>query len=270
MTSRDGIRWNQPQALAGIAKGHYQISWICGTKLGTAFNYHPEPGGLNYRTNLYYLETDDFGQTWRNIQGEIVATPLAEIENDALVYDYASEELLVYLKDLNFDAQGNPVILYVTSRGYQSGPQNNPRRWTTAHWTAKKWEIQGEIESDSNYDTGCLHVDSDGNWRIIGPIGTGPQPYNPGGEMELWLSNDQGHTWGKERQITINSAYNHTYARRPVNAHPDAYAFWADGHARTPSDSRLYFCNQSGTRVMRLPFVMTEEFAEPELVSNSG
>lgn len=268
MTSDDGVRWNQPHPLAGIAKGHYQISWICGDRLGTAFNYHPEPGGLNYRTNLYYLETDDFGKNWRNIRGEIVDTPLEEVENGALVHDYASEGLLVYLKDLNFDARGNPIILYITSRGYESGPKNNPRRWTTAHWTAKEWDIRGEIESDSNYDTGCLHVESDGVWRIIAPTGTGPQPYNPGGEMEMWISDDQGDTWSKKRQLTFNSPYNHTYARRPVNAHPDFYAFWADGHARTPSDSRLYFCNRSGTRVMRLPSVMTEEFAIPELISN--
>ncbi len=32
---------------------------------------------------------------------------------------------------------GRPVILYVTSRGYESGPENNPRTWTTAR--DKRW-----------------------------------------------------------------------------------------------------------------------------------
>ena len=44
--------------------------------------------------------------------------------------------------------------------------------------------------------------------------------------------------------------------RKTVNAHPDFYAFWADGHARQPSDSRLYFCNQRGD-VRMLPACLT-------------
>ena len=40
--------------------------------------------------------------------------------------------------------------------------------------------------------------------------------------------------------------------RRPVNAHDDFYAFWADGHGRQPSASSLYFCTKAGD-VYRLP-----------------
>lgn len=266
MNSANGRDWTEPKLLSHMAQGHYQVSWIHGNKVGTAFNYHPEPGGLNYRTNLYYVECADFGKTWRNAQGATIDTPLRDAQNDALVRDYESEGLVVYMKDLNFDSQGNPIILYVTSRGYASGPQNGPRTWTTAHWTGAQWRIREAIESDNNYDTGCLHVEDDGTWRIIGPTETGPQPYNPGGEMALWLSHDEGETWTKQRQITKGSRFNHTYARRPVHAHPEFYAFWADGNAREPSDSRLYFCDRSGENVRRLPFEMKRKFAPPELV----
>jgi hypothetical protein len=266
MTSEDGISWSAPQPLARIARGHYQVSWARGNRVGTAFNVHPDPGGLNYRTNLYYLETSDWGRTWRNARGEVMPTPLEAFGNAALVHDYAAEGQLVYLKDLNYDADGNPVVLYVRSRGYQSGPENGPRRWTTARWTGEGWDIQGTIESDSNYDTGCLHVEEGGVWRVIGPTEPGPQRYNPGGEMAVWISCDRGQSWTRERQITRGSAYNHTYARRPVHAHPDFYAFWADGHAREPSESRLYFCDRSGARVWRLPTMMGGPFQEPEPV----
>jgi len=33
----------------------------------------------------------------------------------------------------------------------------------------------------------------------------------------------------------------------------DFYAFWADGHARDPSPSRLYFCDRTARSVFRLP-----------------
>jgi hypothetical protein len=68
-----------------------------------------------------------------------------------------------------------------------------------------------------------------------------------------------------EKQLTHDSPYNHTFVRRPVNAHPGFYAFWADGDARKPSDSRLYFCTKAG-EVYRLPPHMDGDFAKPELV----
>jgi len=264
-TSPDGLTWSAPRKLAGVEQGHYQVSWPWKDKVGTAFNYHPKVGGLNARTNLYYLETGDFGATWRNIQGEPVEVPLRTITNNALVHDYAAEKLLVYICDINYDADGRPVILYVTSRGFEAGPRNGPRIWTTARWTGAKWEIAGSIESDSNYDMGSLYVEPDGAWRIIAPTETGPQAFNPGGEVAVWVSRDSGKTWTKEKQLTRSSEFNHTYVRRPLNAHPDFYAFWADGHARRPSESRLYFADKSGA-VWRLPTRMIKDFERPEIV----
>ncbi len=262
-TSRDGIEWTTPHLLAHVDQGHYQVGWPFRGKVGTAFNYHPKVGGLNARTNLYYVETPDGGKSWRTVRGAKVQTPLTQVHNEALVRDYQVEKLLVYIVDLNFDAEGRPIILYVTSRGHESGPKNDPRTWTIAHWMGIDWVFRPVTTSDSNYDAGCLHVESDGTWRIIGPTEQGPQAYNPGGEMVCWTSVDQGRTWKKERQITQRSELNHTYARRPVNAHPDFYAFWADGNARQPSESRLYFCDRSGRRVRRLPPVMDGPFARP-------
>jgi hypothetical protein len=68
-----------------------------------------------------------------------------------------------------------------------------------------------------------------------------------------------------ERQVTRDSEYNHTYARRPVNAHRDFYALWADGNPDEFSPSRLYFTNQSGTVVHRLPVEMNADWVEPEV-----
>ncbi len=267
MTSRDGVTWNEGSCLAHIEQGHYQVSWPHGTKVGTAFNYHPKDLGLNYRTNLYYVETDDMGTTWRTVRGDPVQTPIRSVGSPALVHDYVADKLLVYMKDLNFDTEGRPAILHVTAKGYEPGPENGPREWRVAHWTGETWAINTVTTSDNNYDTGCLHIEPGGTWRVIGPTETGPQPFNPGGEVAVWTSADEGKTWTKQRQLTANSPYNHTYVRRPLNAHPDFYGFWADGHGRRPSESRLYFCDRTGERVYRLPYRMHNDLANPESVN---
>ena len=265
MTSRDGIGWSTWQRLATIANGHYQISGVTKRKAASAFNYHPKQEGLNYRTNLYYVETPDFGETWSSADGQKLRLPLTETKNAALVRDYESEGLKVYLKDIRFDQEGRPVILYITSKGYESGPKNDPRTWTIAHWTGKRWDIQPVTTSDNNYDMGSLFIEKDSTWCIIAPTETGPQPYNPGGEMAIWVSKDKGITWKRLKQITHTSKRNHNYARASVGAHPDFYALWADGHGREPSESHLYFCNQAGD-VYALPRRMSDSFEKPEIV----
>ena len=262
MSSADGVSWSAWQRIAAIDEGHYQISGVGRSKAGSMFNYHPRGKGLNWRTNLYYLETADGGTNWTTVDGRPLILPLTEVGNDALVRDYESEGLNVYLKDVRFDEQERPVLLYITSRGYQSGPQNDPRTWTIARWTGAKWLFHPVTTSDNNYDFGELWMTAPNDWRIIGPTETGPQPYNPGGEVAMWTSRDQGAAWTKSRQMTSGSSMNHTYVRRALNAHPDFVGIWADGHGRQPSSSRLYFADARGN-VFQLPTTMPGDFAKP-------
>jgi hypothetical protein len=267
ITSPDGVNWSEWRRLAAIEQGHYQISAHHNGKLACAFNYHPadRDPGLNWRTNLYYMETSDLGKTWTSASGKTLSCPLTEILNPALIHDYRKEKLNVYLKDITFDGAGRPVILYLTSSGYESGPENAPRTWHTARWDGTAWEIRPAMESDSNYDMGSIYIENESEWRIIAPTEAGPQPFNPGGEVSMWMSCDQGKTWKHQRQLTHDSERNHSYVRRPVNAHPDFYAFWADGHARKPSESRLYFSDKQGN-VRILPETMDGESAEPSML----
>ena len=264
-TSRDGVRWSEPRLLAAIDRGDYQISWRRGGRVATAFDFHPRQGGLNARANLYYLETADRGKTWTTASGEPVQLPLSRPANPALVYDSRAEDLLVYLKDVNFDSRGRPVVLFLTSKGYEPGPQNGPRTWWTAHGTGAEWVRRPMTESDNNYDHGSLYIEADGSWRVVAPTEPGPQPFNPGGEMVFWLSRDEGKNWTKVNQLTTGSRLNHTYARRPLDAHPGFYALWADGDGRNPSTSSLYFTDQQGTHVWRLPAKVSGDFAAPEV-----
>lgn len=265
MNSRDGKEWGEWQRIAAIGEGHYQVSGIGQSKLGSMFNYHPQGKGLNWRTNLYYVETDNNGKTWTSVDGKSLSLPLTEVANDALVYDYEAAGLNVYLKDLRFDKNDYPLLLYITSKGYESGPKNDPRTWMLARWDGSQWLMSEVTTSDNNYDMGELWLQADDDWRVIGPTANGAQVYNPGGEVVMWQSRDQGATWNQLRQLTHDSPMNHTYVRRVLNAQPDFLAIWADGHGRQPSDSSLYFCNAAGD-VFRLPATMQMESERPKRV----
>lgn len=75
MTSPDGVKWTNFTRLSAIEEGHYQISAVSQNKAGTTFNFHPEGKGVNWRTNLYYMETKDWGKTWQTVEGENLSLP---------------------------------------------------------------------------------------------------------------------------------------------------------------------------------------------------
>lgn len=265
MTSSEGHQWSEPQPLAHIAAGHYQVTKSEGQRVGTAFDYHPAKGGLNARTNLYYLETRDDGRTWQSADGANVEVPVSAVRNPALVHDYEEEGLLVYLKELHFDSQGRPVIVYLTSRGFEPGPANDPRVWRTARWTGKQWDINDVVTSDHNYDFGSLEITADGPWTLVAPTEPGAQAYGTGGQMVLWTSGDQGRTWTKVKELTHDTERNHSFARRPLDARADFYALWADGDTHKPSPSSLYFTDREGTHVWRLPAKMSATVEKPPI-----
>jgi hypothetical protein len=264
-TSSDGQRWNEWKIIAHIEEGHYQVSTESNGKVGVAFDYHPKGKGLNYRTNLHYLETSDFGESWQNIHGEKAQLPLTNSKNLAVVHDYASEKMNCYLLDITFDKKLKPAILVIPSKGFEAGPANNPRNWTLFRFKDSGWQKSVITSSDSNYDMGSVYVESDQKLRVIGPTVDGPQAYNPGGEVAMWLSKDGGKSWRKEKQLTNQSAMNHSYVRRPTYAHPDFYGIWADGHGRKPSESNIYFTNAKG-EVFKLPRVSSDNMITPERV----
>ncbi|HSU50259.1 MAG TPA: BNR-4 repeat-containing protein [Segetibacter sp.] len=264
-TSPNGRSWSPDQKLAGMG-GHYQVSNVRNGKVVSAFNYHPN-GNVDKRTNLYLVQTTDLGKSWTTVDGKAVQPPLTNKQNAALVKDYEAEGKLVYLNDINFDENGNPIILAVISKDFKPGPQGNPREWTIIHWKNGKWNFHKVCESTHNYDMGSLYVDKK-VWQIIGPTEAGPQQYGTGGEMALWESINEGKSWNKKKILTETSERNHSYARRPLHANPDFYSFWADGNADKLSASFLYFSNKKGD-VWRLPYDMKKDFEKPLKLSNA-
>ncbi|MEQ9455600.1 MAG: BNR-4 repeat-containing protein [Phycisphaeraceae bacterium] len=284
-TSADGVAWDhkwnlavfpdtsRPQ-LANIEKGQYQMTWQHSDVIGTALNIHPAAGGngrgSDARTNLYYLQTPDAGQSWTLADGTPVAIPLTEASNAALVRDYNSLGLNVYLKQTTFDSQGRPVLVYLTADDYSPGPDRFDRTLHTARWNGSDWEIREVVSTDHNYDHGSLIIEpvEDGGerWSILGPYLDGPVPWRTGGALGYWQSTDRGETWELIRAPLPDPSTHHSYVR-PVLRGKDRFAFfWADGDPDTLSTSHLYFANSQATRVYRLPTDMTMDHALPELV----
>ena len=249
--SEDGVNWSEPAPIVHMAQGSYQVSWPCGDRIVTLFDYHPMKGGLNARTNLYALETRDLGRTWHNLSGESPDLPLVEPKNPALERDWESEGMLVYLKDMAFDHAGNVYVLLLTSHNCWSGPEGNPRMLQVGRRENGRWIWSPVCEVDHNYDHGCLWIHDDNTWEVIAPIGPGAHPGTTGGDIQCWRSCDQGNSWQKVRDLTSDATTQHTYVRKPLDAHPDFWAFWANGDSIQKSVSNLFIASKSG-RVRQL------------------
>ena len=274
-TSPDGLAWSEVKPFAQI-QGHYQVSARNGDVVATFFNRHPG-GNVDKRTDLYYMQTADFGQTWTNAAGTVLTLPLNTTVNPARVVDYASQNRLMYGVDLTFDEAGHPVLLYVTSSSYLPGPAGEPRTMHTARWTGSEWVIRNFPPSATpvstvthNYAAGSIWI-TGGTWKVIAPTGSQEalrtsypnRFWGAGGEVELWTSTDQGQTWTKDRAVTENSARNHDYIRKALNGTGRFVTFWGDGNPAAFSESHLYFGNAEGTRFWELPYDMTAPTAKP-------
>lgn len=266
-TSKDGITWTEDQMLAAIPEhsgeksGHYQTSAVYDNRVvATFFNRHPN-GDVDRRTDLYYLQSSDFGQSWTTAGGTDVEIPLTDIASPARAVDYASKGKNVYMKDMGFDKDGNPVCLYIRSNGHIPGPASAPYEWCITKWEDDQWKTFPVTNSDHNYDVGSLVI-SEEEWKIVGPTEKGPQTWGVGGEIAIWSSTDQGETWIKEQNITNNSPFSHSYVRKVINHRDPFHFFWADGDSHEFSKSELYFGNFNG-EIWKLPYDMKKNYEKP-------
>ncbi len=251
---RDGGDLDKPVCLGCLEQGHYQTTARrADGMVATAFDFHPAEGGLEARTNIYYAQSADEGKTWTDASGNPLCLPVNHRDHPARIRDFLAEGLLVYIKDLVFDREGKPVIHFVTSKGWKPGPSSGPHTWHVAFWNGQEWAYSEVLTSDNNYDMGSLYEEPDGGWLLIGTSGRGAQPWNTGGEVEMWRISPAASSWERVKTLTYRSDYNHSHPRRPYHYHPEFAALWADGHARKPSPSRLYCCGLAGESIRELP-----------------
>ncbi|MCD6354005.1 MAG: hypothetical protein J7L95_00500 [Prolixibacteraceae bacterium] len=193
--------------------------------------------------------------------GEKLVLPFLNRESPACVIDYSSKGKNVYLKDMGFDAAGNPACLYIRSNGHEPGPKSAPYEWCITKWNGNNWQTFVVTTSDHNYDMGSLFI-SNNEWKIVAPTKNSPQKWGVGGELEIWVSGDAGKSWKREKTITKNSRFNNSYVRRPVNYKAPFCFFWASGHPHEFSKSELWFGNFDGN-IWNLPYDMKKKNEKP-------
>ncbi len=255
--STDGYNWSSENHLVAF-RGHYQVSSNTDDVVGFFYNWHKD-GSVDKRTNLYYMQSTDLGETWTTITGDVLTTPLTSSSNASLIKDYQSLGLNVYLKDMDYDSNGYPVILYITSPTYKTGPANPVREWRLARWTGTEWAYTYITDANHNYDMGSLYLE-DNLYRIVAPTEVGPQEWGTGGEMAIWESYDQGASWEKIKDITFGSSRNHSYARRPLYCNDDFYSLWSDGNTDALSRCYLYYSSKQGD-VYQMPYDFNGDYA---------
>ena len=264
-TSENGLIWSDDKKLAAISEnnnaGHYQTSNVYKGKIvGTFFNRHPN-GDVDKRTDLYYIQSDDFGLTWTTVDKMRLDLPLLSVETSARVIEYASQRKNIYMKDMAFDKKGNPACLYIRSNGHEPGPKSAPYEWCITKWTGNKWLTFVITNSDHNYDMGSLFI-NDSDWKIVGPTEIGPQKWGVGGELAIWQSTNNGEIWKKIKTITDSSEFSHSYVRKPVNFKSPFCFFWANGHSHNFSTSKLFFGDFEGN-IWQLPYSMVKDYEKP-------
>lgn len=265
-TSKNGTDWSPHYKLAGIVEeglskaGHYQVTGLGRSKVGTFFNRHRD-GHPDARTDLYYIESLDFGDHWQTVEGQEVSLPITKVSDATRVHDYHGQDKFVYMKDMTYDDQDRPHCLYITSKGHEPGPDNRPYTWWYTRWDGQEWLTDSICNSDHNYDMGSFYL-TDSSLYVIGPTSTGPQKWAGGGEIAIWESDLSGSQWRLKTRVTDQSTYNHSYIRRPLNARNPFLYFWADGHGHDFSTSRLYFGDLAGN-IWQLPYEMNEDNIEP-------
>jgi len=254
----DGKSWPVDNKLVSMG-GNLQISDIHEGIIVTVFNYFPR-GDIDGQTNLYCLQSDDMGKTWKTIDGKPVNIPLTDKNNEALIKNFEQDGKQVYLSDIDFDTDGNPVILAIISSSRVPGPGS--RDWFVISRKDGDWNFKKVCESSHNFDRGSIHIEGS-EWKLIGPTEPGPQESGTGGEVALWVSRNGGTDWQKVTFVTKNSINNNSFVRHPVNAQKDFYALWTDGNADELSKSYLYFTNEKCDKVWMLPYDMKESMRKP-------
>ena len=269
--SKNGIHWSEDRLLAAIPEkkdqksGHYQISaQYKEKKIGTFFNRHPN-GIVDQRTDLYYLETKDMGETWKTADQKSISVPVTEKSSPSRVVDYLSLKNNIYLKDMVFDSKGRPICLYIRSKGHKPGPENQPYEWCITKWNDSQWTTHTITTSDHNYDMGSLLFFKK-ELYLVAPTAIGSQKWGVGGELQVWKSHDSGVHWVKEKNLTQNSQMNHSYVRKSENFKAPFVFFWAYGDAHKFSKSELFFGNLKG-EIWKLPYNMEKESELPQQIN---
>lgn len=147
-----------------LTSGAYAISLLDKGRLHLVHNYLMEkdgnPSHADARRNIYYMYSDDYGCTWKNRVGNLLALPIDLANNNTTLihtstnsnYGTTNNLQYIYLEDIFINSDNELNILAVNSTS------EDPRTGTKMHFVHK---IDGSrtflADSGHNYNVGNFY-----------------------------------------------------------------------------------------------------------------
>lgn len=157
-----------------------------------------------WKYNLYYIKIDlESGQV-TNDAGEVLTTPID--------IDYANQTCRIWdtewrgagvPPDIVLDKNDHPAFLHVLS-----GETIEDHSWYYVHKVGDEWVKTEITHSNHQWNSGHIARDQDGTLHAFVIVGEGyldtggAMDGYGGGDIEEWISSDDGASWRKRRDLT--------------------------------------------------------------------
>ncbi|MFC1557963.1 BNR-4 repeat-containing protein [candidate division KSB1 bacterium] len=157
------------------------------------------------RYNIYYIYRDGDGK-WKNVQGDVLTTPLSKSTLDDYALVYNSGTNTCQFPSIGLTPDDNPYLIW-----HVGGRIGSPKKYEAkfAKWNSmlSKWDITGEPIAITNnlfnnycidvIDADTIHAYFTENWTSGGTYYS-----NLGGRIIRHVSNDSGNTWHRDVYAT--------------------------------------------------------------------
>jgi hypothetical protein len=185
-------------------------------------------GSWSDRKDVYYAYSDDGGTVWKKKNGTIYSLPINETNAEKIFTSHADSG--VWLNDIQLNSSGEPVILF--SSGYAASPNDSTTFISDLKVLtySSGWRVSDIVEHNHMYNTGCLFIQSNSDYRIYFPSTT-TQPYQDGGDVEEFKSTNGGLTWSNTKHITSGSEFTHNNMKSVWNHNNNDFIVWSYGNS---------------------------------------
>lgn len=183
------------------------------------------------RYNIYYARSGDGGRTWQRSDGSPYDLPVREADAEKL---YDSGESGVWLKDIQLDSDGRPLILFI-----DANPFTYVSHWKCGRLRGDGWRFSDIAVGDHMYDDGGMVIE-DGSVTVYAPT-TPSQPREDGGEIDVWRSADGDAPWERCDPLTVGSDLSHNNVKVVFNHRTgpgDMQVIWSYGDSVSPPSTR--------------------------------
>lgn len=195
------------------------------------------------RKHIYYAKSTNGGSMWTRSRGLPYILPITESTAEK-IFDTGVNQSQIH--DITLDAMGNVYSLISTG-------QDSVWYYFLLTYKQQVWSSHFITMTDHQWDVGCLIVNGFNEVRAYLPS-IPVQPKEDGGDVEEWVSYDQGITWQKKRCVTgvFKSTYSHNFIRSVYNGSSDLRCFWSYGDSKMNACSRMVKLIGAGDQSVRI------------------